>query len=291
MVRQLPGASLWQLPKAPWYRDGGCCQMRLGTVTVAAARCQRRLGTQTVVAARCVQATCIVGIFIPFEGTLACRPPFPCWQVLRYMAALNKTRLPSGMVLLSPDDAGRHAHASSAPLGDGPVGGGSGSRAAHGGPPCCGGAVDDWVAQVTQLLRPPLLSATGPLLAAWVGMCGGWYSTVLWIPEYFKRRGAPTGSIYAETFAVAAANLPGARVRPALSARLHAWLSGVMAVRHCVGRCRRCRQRCGWLVVREWRQHTTSICLARRMEACRTLLLALQATLPASTWWSAWAGA
>jgi hypothetical protein len=40
-------------------------------------------------------------------------------------------------------------------------------------------------------------------------MCGGWYSTVLWIPEYFKARGAGDSSLYAESFAVAAANLPG----------------------------------------------------------------------------------
>jgi len=32
---------------------------------------------------------------------------------------------------------------------------------------------------------------------------------VLWIPEYFKARGAHSASLYAETFAVAAANLPG----------------------------------------------------------------------------------
>lgn len=34
-------------------------------------------------------------------------------------------------------------------------------------------------------------------------------SQVLWIPEYFKARGAHSASLYAETFAVAAANLPG----------------------------------------------------------------------------------
>jgi hypothetical protein len=32
---------------------------------------------------------------------------------------------------------------------------------------------------------------------------------VLWIPEFFKARGAHSASLYAETFAVAAANLPG----------------------------------------------------------------------------------
>eukprot|EP00879_Flechtneria_rotunda_P009853 GHRR01010305.1.p1 GENE.GHRR01010305.1~~GHRR01010305.1.p1 ORF type:complete len:541 (+),score=182.46 GHRR01010305.1:268-1890(+) len=59
------------------------------------------------------------------------------------------------------------------------------------------------------LLRPPLWCRFGPLLIAWIGMCGGWYSTVLWIPEYFKARGAGEASLYAEAFAVAAANLPG----------------------------------------------------------------------------------
>jgi len=34
-------------------------------------------------------------------------------------------------------------------------------------------------------------------------------AAVLWIPEYFKARGAGQASLYAETFAVAAANLPG----------------------------------------------------------------------------------
>jgi hypothetical protein len=32
---------------------------------------------------------------------------------------------------------------------------------------------------------------------------------VLWIPEFFKARGVHSASLYAETFAVAAANLPG----------------------------------------------------------------------------------
>jgi VNT family MFS transporter (synaptic vesicle glycoprotein 2) len=63
--------------------------------------------------------------------------------------------------------------------------------------------------QLRQLFRPPLAACTLPLAVAFVGLSGGWYSTVLWIPEYFKRRGAAGSSIYAETFAVAAANLPG----------------------------------------------------------------------------------
>lgn len=65
------------------------------------------------------------------------------------------------------------------------------------------------VASARQLTQPPLQSRLVPLLIAWIGMCGGWYSTVLWIPEYFKARGAGNSSLYAESFAVAAANLPG----------------------------------------------------------------------------------
>ncbi|WIA21848.1 hypothetical protein OEZ85_004224 [Tetradesmus obliquus] len=56
-------------------------------------------------------------------------------------------------------------------------------------------------------LRPLVQHARGALRTS--GMCGGWYSTVLWIPEYFKARGAGDSSLYAQTFAVAAANLPG----------------------------------------------------------------------------------
>ena len=74
------------------------------------------------------------------------------------------------------------------------------------------------------LLRPPLLGArTAPLLVAYAGLSGGWYSLILWLPEYFKRRGAAVGAgggggsdggngglnVYAETLIVAAANLPG----------------------------------------------------------------------------------
>jgi hypothetical protein len=59
------------------------------------------------------------------------------------------------------------------------------------------------------LLQPPLRQRFLPLLVAWLGLCGGWYSTVLWIPEFFKARGAQSASLYAEAFAVAAANLPG----------------------------------------------------------------------------------
>ncbi|GFR50358.1 hypothetical protein Agub_g12568, partial [Astrephomene gubernaculifera] len=59
------------------------------------------------------------------------------------------------------------------------------------------------------LLRPPLLRYTLPLAAGWVGLCGGWYCTVLWVPRYFEQRGARGQDVYAETFAVALANLPG----------------------------------------------------------------------------------
>jgi hypothetical protein len=40
---------------------------------------------------------------------------------------------------------------------------------------------------------------------------------VLWIPEFFKARGAHSASLYAETFAVAAANLPGETKRLCIS--------------------------------------------------------------------------
>lgn len=66
-------------------------------------------------------------------------------------------------------------------------------------------------ATAKQLVQPPLKSRLMPLLVAWIGLCGGWYSTVLWIPEYFKARGAGSSSLYAQAFAVAAANLPGIR--------------------------------------------------------------------------------
>ncbi|PNH04098.1 Synaptic vesicle glycoprotein 2C [Tetrabaena socialis] len=59
------------------------------------------------------------------------------------------------------------------------------------------------------LFSPPLRSYTLPLAVAWIGLCGGWYCTVLWVPRYFEQRGATGQSIYAQTFAVALANLPG----------------------------------------------------------------------------------
>lgn len=61
----------------------------------------------------------------------------------------------------------------------------------------------------TLLMLPLLLIACCRCCCALAGLCGGWYSTVLWIPEYFKARGAGDSSLYAESFAVAAANLPG----------------------------------------------------------------------------------
>ncbi|EFJ41242.1 hypothetical protein VOLCADRAFT_68484, partial [Volvox carteri f. nagariensis] len=62
---------------------------------------------------------------------------------------------------------------------------------------------------LSALLSPPLRSYTVPLAVAWIGLCGGWYCTVLWVPRYFKERGAEETSVYAETFAVSLANLPG----------------------------------------------------------------------------------
>lgn len=60
---------------------------------------------------------------------------------------------------------------------------------------------------------------------------GGWYSLVLWLPEYFKIRGAGEASLYAQTFAVAAANLPGVLLCARRVGRwCHTWRGGRM---HC----------------------------------------------------------
>ena len=74
-------------------------------------------------------------------------------QVLRRMAAWNGRRLPANVALLSAEAGARQPS---------PEGG----RHASG--------LAGWGSQMSQLLRPPLLAATGPLLVAWVGMCGGW---------------------------------------------------------------------------------------------------------------------
>lgn len=63
------------------------------------------------------------------------------------------------------------------------------------------------------LLSPPLRGYTLPLAVGWIGLCGGWYCTVLWVPRYFEERGAKGASVYAQTFAVSLANLPGACIR------------------------------------------------------------------------------
>lgn len=55
----------------------------------------------------------------------------------------------------------------------------------------------------------PLGAYTRPLALAWIGLCGGWYCAVLWMPKYFQLRGASEVDMYAQTFAVALANLPG----------------------------------------------------------------------------------
>ena len=66
------------------------------------------------------------------------------------------------------------------------------------------------LADASRRVLPPLLSGTLPQLVGYGGLSGAWYSTVLWLAEYFKRRGAGASlGIYAETMAVAAANLPG----------------------------------------------------------------------------------
>ena len=72
----------------------------------------------------------------------------------------------------------------------------------------CNAAQRAW-AVLQVLFRPPLRAYTLPLAAGWVGLCGGWYCTVLWLPRYFEERGATGASIYAQTFFVSLANLPG----------------------------------------------------------------------------------
>lgn len=121
-------------------------------------------------------------------------------QVLRHMAASNGTTLPDHLKLMPmtrhDSDSGQLALiAQKQPSSSSWQAVKEGTHLA--------------AAQLRLLFRPPLLGCTLPLLVAWVGLCGGWYSTVLWIPEYFKRRGAEGSSMYAETFAVALANLPG----------------------------------------------------------------------------------
>ncbi|MEW5319852.1 MAG: hypothetical protein WDW38_010974 [Sanguina aurantia] len=76
---------------------------------------------------------------------------------------------------------------------------------------CCGlkgQLVQSW-RTFAVLFSHPLVSCTLPLAVAWIGLSGGWYCTVLWVPKYFKERGASGGSLYADTFAVSLANLPG----------------------------------------------------------------------------------
>lgn len=63
--------------------------------------------------------------------------------------------------------------------------------------------------QMGHLFTPPLRRTTLALLLAWTGLCGGWYAVVLWLPEYFKQRGAQESSLYAQSFAISLANLPG----------------------------------------------------------------------------------
>lgn len=62
---------------------------------------------------------------------------------------------------------------------------------------------------VRTLFSRPLSAHTWPLSVAWMGLCGGWYATVLWVPRYFEARGADASSVYRQTLAVALANLPG----------------------------------------------------------------------------------
>ncbi|KAG2434782.1 hypothetical protein HXX76_007667 [Chlamydomonas incerta] len=162
-------------------------------------------------------------------------------QVLLRAARINGTQLPEDFVIPSfhhrdqdilthktsfTTDAVGHAHAGNAagdtesllPSYAPAASGGSGS--ASGGPAAAvpaarrarawlGAALGRAWGVLTALLSPPLRRQTLALGVGWIGLCGGWYCTVLWVPRYFEERGATGGSVYGQTFAVALANLPG----------------------------------------------------------------------------------
>ncbi|KAG2490792.1 hypothetical protein HYH03_010714 [Edaphochlamys debaryana] len=160
-------------------------------------------------------------------------------QVLMRAARMNGTHLPEDFTIPSfhhrdqdilehkaslRTDAAGHPHA--VLLGSGPGAGSSGPAGPDGlAPgPALGSTRRGFVARLrlalqhgwgrgsatlVTLLSPPLRSYTLPLGVAWVGLCGGWYCTVLWVPRYFEERGATGASVYAQTFAVSLANLPG----------------------------------------------------------------------------------
>ncbi|GIL82870.1 hypothetical protein Vretimale_8369 [Volvox reticuliferus] len=151
-------------------------------------------------------------------------------QVLLRISRVNGTHLPEDFALPAfhhrdqdilahktafHTDATGHVHADTLPLSYNAV-----ACAGCGGASAKGGALrrlrlgaseafERAVGVLGALLTPPLRSYTVPLAVAWVGLCGGWYCTVLWVPRYFKDRGAKEASVYAQTFTVALANLPG----------------------------------------------------------------------------------
>lgn len=63
-------------------------------------------------------------------------------------------------------------------------------------------------AAVRELLRGKLLRPTLALSAAWFALSYGWYGLILWMPTLFAKAQLEL-SVYASTFIVAAANLPG----------------------------------------------------------------------------------
>ncbi|GLC41648.1 hypothetical protein PLESTB_000693100 [Pleodorina starrii] len=142
-------------------------------------------------------------------------------QVLQRIARANGTHLPDDFALPSfhhrdqdilthktafRTDADGHPHADALAAPPLPYTSGGALRRLRRG---AAEATERTVGVLTALLSPPLASYTLPLAVAWIGLCGGWYCTLLWVPVYFKRRGAVETSVYAETFAVSLANLPG----------------------------------------------------------------------------------
>ena len=116
---------------------------------------------------------------------------------------------PSGSELVGPTkaDAGQDADAPSA-------GAVSGMAALTGSVHNTEGGVDgeeeeeketpSW----TELFNPSLRRTTISLIVVWFGLSFGWYGLILWIPTLFEDANLSLG-IYASTFLVAAANLPG----------------------------------------------------------------------------------
>ncbi|GAX81918.1 hypothetical protein CEUSTIGMA_g9346.t1 [Chlamydomonas eustigma] len=120
-------------------------------------------------------------------------------QVLQRMAAFNKRKLPQGFALKPVHHTKEEESQFLASSRSGQsISQRSWTEIKH-----------SWNLLKCLTFEKPLRSYTWPLMVAWIGLCGGWYCTVLWLPKYFEERGAVGGSIYAETFAVSLANLPG----------------------------------------------------------------------------------